>query len=205
MLDIFIANFDDEIRAMNAIAPAGWLVGMNLTLTGPQHVHSAFPPGWRERYLEQNYFFSDPVMIWAITRQGAIRWSEVPQSDPRGVMAAARDFGLNHGAIISQHFGMSRSFLSIAHDRREFTDAEIAEAGRRFATWTDAVMNRASLTDAELAVLRAFRDGLGQAETAQALQVSESTVKQRALRACGKLGARTRTQAVAIAVARGYL
>jgi LuxR family transcriptional regulator len=63
---------------------------------------------------------------------------------------------------------------------------------------------RASLTDAELAVLRAFRDGLGQKETADALGIAESTVKQRAIRACSKLGAHTRTQAVAIAVQRNY-
>ena len=69
----------------------------------------------------------------------------------------------------------------------------------------DLVLNRAALTPAELDVLRCFRDGLGQIETATQLGIAESTVKQRALKACGKLGAKSRTQAVAIAVARNYL
>ena len=61
------------------------------------------------------------------------------------------------------------------------------------------------VTPAELDVLRCFRDGLGQIETATQLAIAESTVKQRAVKACGKLGAKSRTQAVAIAVARNYL
>ena len=56
----------------------------------------------------------------------------------------------------------------------------------------------------ELDVLGGLKDGLGQFEISQHLGISESTVKQRALKACTKLGAKSRTQAVAIAVARNY-
>lgn len=200
-----IPNFDDEIAELHKLAPSGWIMGFNLTYRGPEHLFNAYPDAWRAVYEERNYFFGDPIAVWTITNDGAIRWSEVRIPDLRGVMEHARRYKLNYGVAFSRKVVGKRSFLTLSHPDREFTDQEIATVQTKFNLWTDLVLNRASLTLAELDVLRCFRDGMGQAETADALQVSESTVKQRAIKACTKLGAKTRTQAVALAVARNYL
>ena len=106
---------------------------------------------------------------------------------------------------ISKKYGRKRCFLSMARPDREFTDAEIEIVEAKFTMWCELLLNRASLTEGEIAVLRSFRDGHGQRECAAALNISEATVKQRLSKACTKLGAASRTQAVALAATRGYL
>ncbi len=205
MLNDLIPNFDDEIAQMHALAPSGWIMGFNLTYRGPEHLFNAYPDAWRKIYEDRNYFFGDPIAMWTMTHDGAARWSEVRIPDLRGVMSAAKKFRLNYGVAISRKVAGKRSFLTLSHPEREFTDDEIARCSAKFHLWTDMVLNRAALTTAELDVLRCFRDGQGQQETAALLGIAESTVKQRALKACAKLGAKSRTQAVAIAVACNYL
>jgi len=205
MLNDLIPNFDNEIAQMHALAPTGWIMGFNLTYKGPEHLFNAYPDAWRAIYEDKNYFFGDPIAMWTMTHDGSARWSEVRIPDLRGVMTAARRFRLNYGVAISRKVAGKRSFLTLSHPDREFSDEEIAYCAARFHLWTDLVLNRAAMTQAELDVLRCFRDGLGQLDTALELGIAESTVKQRALKACAKLGAKTRTQAVAIAVARNYL
>ena len=205
MLKDLIPGFDDEIAEMHALAPTGWIMGFNLTFRGPEHLFNAYPDAWRAIYEERNYFFGDPIAMWTMTNDGWVRWSEVRIPDLRGVMREARRFRLNHGVAISRKVNGKRSFLTLSHPDREFTDEEIGRCAARFSLWTDLVLSRVTLGQGELDVLRCFRDGLGQAETASVLGIAESTVKQRALKACSKLGAKTRTQAVAIAVSRNYL
>lgn len=205
MLTDIIPNFAEEIRTISDIAPAGWIMGFNLTYRGAEHLYNAYPDTWREVYEERNYFFGDPILVWTMTKQGATRWSDVAMPDVRGVMAEARKYGLVYGVAISRKVDRKRSFLTLARSDREFEDSEIALALAKLTLWTDLVLNRAALTQGELDVLRCLRDGLAQAEIAVHLEISESTVKQRAVRACSKLGAKSRTQAVATAVARNYL
>lgn len=205
MLHDLIPSFDAEVAKLNELAPSGWIMGFNLTYRGPEHLHNGYPDGWRKIYEERNYFFGDPIAAWTMLNEGAIRWSEVKIPDMRGVMPEARKFGLNYGVAISRKVARKRSFLTISRPDREFRDDEILTTQAKFSLWNDLVVNRASLTDGEIDVLRCFRDGLGQAETAETLGISESTVKQRAVKACAKLNAKTRTQAVALAVARNYL
>jgi LuxR family transcriptional regulator len=205
MLNDLIPNFDDEIAQMHTLAPTGWIMGFNLTYRGPEHLYNAYPEAWRKIYEDRNYFFGDPIAMWTMTHEGADRWSNVRIPDIRGVMSAAKKFKLNYGLAISRKVAGKRSFLTLSHPDREFTNEEIARCTTKFNLWTDMVLNRAALTAAELDVLRCFRDGQGQQDTAANLGIAESTVKQRAVKACAKLGAKSRTQAVAIAVARNYL
>jgi DNA-binding NarL/FixJ family response regulator len=62
-----------------------------------------------------------------------------------------------------------------------------------------------SLTDREVEVLQLVRDGSRNREIAESLFISEDTVKVHVSRIMDKLGAKDRTQAVAIAVRRGII
>lgn len=206
MLHDLIPNFGDEIAELHHLAPTGWIMGFNLTYQGPEHLFNAYPEQWRQIYQDRNYFFADPIARWTIENEGWTRWSMVPRhAEDMPFMHAAQQFKLNYGVAISRKTDLKRSFLTLSHPKREFTDDEIITVVTKFNLWTDLVLNRASLTSAELAVLECLRDGLGQAAIAEKLSIAEATVKQRAQKACSKLGAKTRTQAVAIAVARNYL
>ena len=204
VLSNLIPNYDLEMEKLRGWGSSGFILAFNLTFRGPEHLHSEYPLEWRRIYEKRNYFFTDPILVWAVGNSGNRRWSEVTLPDIRGTMAEARKFDLNYGAVFSRKSEHKRSFLTISRPDREFSDTEIEIIGEKFDVWVDIVIGRKELTEAELDVLRGLKDGLGQAAIAARLGISESTVKQRALKACSKLGAQTRTQAVAIAVARNY-
>lgn len=205
MLTDLIPDYPDSLERLAELGPAGHTLGLNFTYRGPEILETTFPDEWRRIYEDRNYFVLDPVLVWLMTHDGCSRWSEIRLPDVRRVLQHGQQFGLCYGGAFSRKVAGKRSFLTIARPDRELTDAEMAELDKRFSHWVDLVHNKAALTPGELDVLVCFRDGLGQSETAARLNISESTVKQRALKAVSKLGATTRTQAVAIAVQRKYI
>lgn len=205
MLQDFVPNFPEEEAKLDALAPAGWFMGFNISYKGAEVLINRYPSAWQAEYEENNYFFGDPTLVWTMTKIGAIRWSSIAVPDLRGVMQRAAHHGLRYGMTITKKYGNKRCFLSMARQDREFTDTEMEIVEAKFTMWCELLLNRAHLTDGEIAVLRAFRDGQAQRECAASLGISEGTVKQRLSKACTKLGAASRTQAVATAVARGYL
>lgn len=206
MFKDLIPNFDEEMQRLDSLAPTGWIIGFNLTLyKGAEHIHTTYPDAWREIYEDKNYFFGDPIALWSMTRTGFVRWSEVGFPDLLGVMKHARQFGLYYGIALARKVNKKRSFLTLSRADREFTDEEIAAVDAKFKVWSDLVLDRASLTSKDIAVLRCLRDGLEYTEIAAKLNISEATVKQRVAKASLKLGAKNRVQAVAIAVTRKYL
>ena len=201
-----IPNFQAERERISGIASAGWLLAFNYGWRGPEHMEVGYAPEWQREYESKHYAVGDPVVLWMLSRdEGHTRWSSIKIPDMRGVMKRAATFGINYGVIYTRMVGDKRSFLSMTRADREFTDAEIEDYLARFNLWVDLVLNRGALTEGELDILRCYRDGLGQTETAEALAISESTVKQRFGRIMLRLDAKTRTQAVAIAVRRNYL
>lgn len=206
MVSDVIPNFEQELKQLSVVAPAGWNLAFNYRWNGPEHMFVGFSDAWRAEYETKNYAIGDPIFLWIVSRDnGCARWSEVKTPDLRGVMEKARRHQINYGMVFTRHVNGTKSFLSMARSDREFTDEELSSYNARFNLWVDLLVNRADLTGGEIAVLRCFRDGLGQAETAASLGISESTVKQRFVKICAKLNANTRTQAVATAVARNYL
>lgn len=204
LLDNLIPNYDQEMERLLSWAPSGFVLAFNLTFRGPEHLHSEYPDEWRQIYEDRNYFFTDPALVWMINSSGNRRWSEIRLPDIRGVMTEAKKFNLNYGVSISRKVANKRSFLTMSHPEREFTDTEIEVVAAKFEGWVEMVVGRSSLTAGELDVLRCLKDGLGQSEIAAALGLSESAIKQRCNKACSKLDAKTRAQAVAIAVGRNY-
>lgn len=205
LLDL-IPNLDEELTALNRLAPTGWIIGVNVsTYTGAELIHTTYPDAWRSLYEEKNYFFGDPIAMWSMTGTGSVRWSEVRFPDLRGIMKEGRQFGLNYGAAFARKTNGKRNFLTLSRADREFTNEEIAAVDAKFNVWSDLFGFRASLTAKEIAVLRCLREGREYAEIARVLGISEGTVRQRADKARLKLGASNRVQAVAMAVARKYL
>jgi DNA-binding CsgD family transcriptional regulator len=83
-------------------------------------------------------------------------------------------------------------YIWVAHQRTDRRSIE-RDPGRL----ADARGHR--VTDRELEIVQLIADGLGNQEIAQALQISLETVKTYVRRLLGKLGARSRAHAVAIA------
>lgn len=205
MLKSIIPNFDSEVSSLRFLGESGFILAFNMTFRGPEYLHSEYPKEWQKIYEERNYFFVDPVLVWCVTKSGNKRWSEVKLPDIRGVMKEARKCGLIYGAAFSRKLLNKRSFLTISRPDREFTDEELIHLGDKFDHLVSYVVGQCGLTSKELDALRGLRDGLSYKQIAVELDISVPTVKSRAERAKGKLGAKTTTQAVAMASTRNFI
>lgn len=192
-------------REFSYIAPAGYYIALRVGFAFPIAETNALPDAWVEYYTQRGYMLHDPVMQWLYANSGAIRWSAIALPDPRGIFTEAAWHGLKFGAAIScASTGTEgqRSFGSFARSDREFTDEEIELLAHKLRRLHEATAPPTNLTGAELEALRMVRDGLLLKEIANALGVSEGAIKQRLKNAKLKLGAKTISQAVSIAV--GY-
>jgi len=117
-------------------------------------------------------------------------------------MGQAQAFGLRYGVAVSVFDGNDagqRSFGSFARSDREFTDIEV-KLLLAFLTRRHKEMEPpTNLTTAETQALGMVRDGKRLKEIAHELGVTEGAVKQRLKNAKTKLGAKTSSQAAAIA------
>jgi len=110
-----------------------------------------------------------------------------------------------YGAIVSKKRMGRKSFLSVAHDQREFSDTEIEIASIFLEMCMKTIAPKVVLTEKEIHVLHLLRDGFSQSDIAKELEISQSTVKQRCGGFMRKLKARTRSQAVGKAIEMGLL
>lgn len=201
VLSQLIPGFEQELAQVSAMAPSGLVIGFNVTWKGPEHVLSLFPLKWQKHYHRRAYYFADPVFKWLSTNAGVSRWSDISFFDPFNIMEKAKDYGLVYGFVVSVHIGEKKSFITLSRPDREFTDEEIAEVEPVFRSWAE-IMTGEELSERELEALRLLASGLTTREIAEKLELSEPAVKLRLSKATKKLGAKSRTQAVAIAVWR---
>ncbi len=195
-------------REFSFFAPAGYYIALRVGFAFPIAETNALPEAWIDVYTQRGYMLYDPVMKWLYANSGTIRWSAIDLPDPRGIFDEAALHGLRYGAAIScASTGTEgqRSFGSFARSDREFTDEEIAFLAQKLRRLHEATAPPTNLTEAELEALRMVRDGLLLKEIANALGVSEGAIKQRLKNAKLKLGAKTISQAVSIAVSHALL
>lgn len=205
MLQTYLPDYARERERLSQLAPAGWTLAFNFTLQGSELMDLTMPESWTKLYLRQSVFLDDPVFRWVARHESGItRWSEIELADPHGILKAAAAHGMKYGCATTIVVNNYHSFLTMGRGDREFTGPELTEIEDKFTFWVDLLHNRGSLTDAELATLEAFKDGLTQQEAAARLNVSEATIKYRSHKAQKKLKAKTSSQAVGIAIERGF-
>ncbi|MEM9523253.1 MAG: autoinducer binding domain-containing protein [Pseudomonadota bacterium] len=187
----------------SSLSPAGHYIALRVGYAYPLMEHNTLPEPWVRRYTQMGFMLHDPVMHWLYEFKGAIRWSRLRLPDPRNILQQAADFGLRYGVAIS-HVSSGpdgqRSFGSFARSDREFEEFEIRQLTAKLVQMHDKATPSVQLSYAELEVLSLVRDGLLQKEIAYELGISEGAIKQRLKNAKLKLGARTSSQAISVAV-----
>lgn len=195
-----IPDFDEKSEMIRAIAPQGFTIALDVGWKGPKFWRSELNQEWCQVYREQYLHRSDPIVFWSTFSAGTVRWSQIPFRNSTNVMSRAAEFGMKYGAVICSENLNRRSFVSIAHGEREFTDAELKVTRVFLSMCMKEIAPKVELSAKEIAVLELLKRGYAQAEIGRELKIAESTVKQRCGTFMTKLNARTRTQAVARAL-----
>ena len=120
------ANLD----ALSRLAPAGFSAGLHIRFASPLIYVRTYDEAWTKIYDENAYALRDPLVFWGLGVKGHTRWSAIKLPDPFNILGQARSHGLAFGAVISCGPITSRSIIGMAHNEREFTDDEIAEAAK---------------------------------------------------------------------------
>lgn len=191
-----------QMDDLASIAPTGFYIALRVGFAFPVEEVNALPADWVAHYTRHRFMMFDPVIRWVYANVGTSRWSDLPDDDPRGVLGQAQAFGMRYGLAVSVFDGNDagqRSFGSFVRSDREFTDIEAKLLTAFLQRRHKEMAPPTNLTDAETVALRLVKDGKRLKEIAHDLGVSEGAVKQRLKNAKAKLGAKTSTQAAAIA------
>ncbi|TCO71520.1 autoinducer binding domain-containing protein [Rhodovulum euryhalinum] len=188
--------FDRELRALDALAPKGYNIGLHIRFTSPLMTFQTYDPAWLAYYTEHGYVLRDPMVAWGFSTTGATRWSNQNIPDPFGILEDARRFGLRFGVTISWGPITSRTIASVARADREFTDAEIDRIEAIVRRLHDMTEPPQELTKAQIEALKCIADGDRHAAAASKLGISESALKARLASARERLMARTTAEAI---------
>jgi LuxR family quorum sensing-dependent transcriptional regulator len=172
-----------------------------------------WPEGWSRRYASQEYFFHDPVVARLNAGAAPFRWADC-LSSARGkglrMIHEAREFGMKEGLAIPIHgLGGVAAAISIGSDQyglspqdeRALHMASLYLHGRMVALQEETsppALRR--LTPRERECLKWIAAGKTDWEISLILNISEQTVHGYVQNALTKLNARTRAQAVALAM-----
>jgi len=196
----------DETK-FQQLAPAGYYLGIRRGFMNPQLERNALPEDFIEIYTRNGFGQTDPLMLWCATREGSVRWLDVPEFPSSAVRNLYLAHGMEYGAAVSTGTVAkdgTRSFGFFFRSEKDFSDDELAELFEMvLASHMDA--GRMALTKAQTDALRLMTLGKRHKQIAHELSISESAVKARLISAQEKLGARTATEAAVLAARLGIL
>ena len=190
------SSLSANLDALGRISPCGFSAGLHIRFASPMIYVRTYDEAWTKLYDENAYALRDPLVFWGLGVQGHTRWSAIRLPDPFNILGQAQDFGLKYGAVISCGPITSRSIVGMAHNEREFTEDEIAQAVKIVQNLHRAAEPPTELTRAQIEALRLLADGDRHAAAAAKLGISESAFKARLQSARVRLDARTTAQAL---------
>lgn len=115
------------IARLRERSPAGFAIAFHIRYTTPDFLFQTYAKDWIDVYSQRGLVMQDPVVRWGFDHTGWIRWSDLDEEDPQGVLDEARRHGLIYGLAMGIEEGESRSVAGFARSEREFTDSEARE------------------------------------------------------------------------------
>lgn len=120
-------RIEDLLKAAETLSPAGFAVAFQLRQHSPEFLLQTYPRSWIKVYSEKGFVLADPTLHWCSQNTGTVRWSELADQDPQGVLTQSAEHGMVFGVVVSVQGSGSRSLAGFAHKDREFTDTEIEQ------------------------------------------------------------------------------
>lgn len=199
------ADLDRELRKLDRVATAGYWALLHVRFTSPMMSLRTYDQAWIDYHTDNGCVLRDPMIGWAFSRTGWVRWSDPAFPDPYGIAETARDFGLRHGVTVSVGPVASRSIISVARNDREHDAAEIEGIQKIALRLHDMTEPPESLTPAQVEALQCIAGGDRHDAAAAKLGISVSALKARLNSARRRLMARTTTEAIQRATDFGLL
>lgn len=189
----------------------------------PYFMLNAWPEGWFERYVEENYVHVDPVIHRTKMTSEAFVWSEALADQPltrpaKRVMNEATEFGMMDGYSVPIHsvggfqaivtFGASK--VDLSHEQRGALHIVSIYAHNRLRAFMADTSDRnaaavAKVTPREREVILWCSAGKTNWEIGQILGISEKTVQHEIASASRKLNSVNRAQLIAESIRLGII
>lgn len=192
-------SLDLDLACLLQLAPAGYHISLHYRFGGPLFQYQTYDPTWLKVYFEGGYLQHDPGMTWAMSHTGVVRWHDLQERDPAGVLRHAAEHDLRYGIVVAIEVAKSRTIASFARKDRDLTETEVTAIVAGVHRIHDASMPPAPLTKALADALRCVAQGDRLAKGAARLGITERAMIARLLAARRKLQARTTAEAVGIA------
>lgn len=190
---------------------------------GEQYGCGTYPTEWVQHYVEQDYVRADPVIAGCFQRFHPVDWKELDWSGKaaRSIRKESMAFGIGRQGYSIPVRGPNGQFalFSVTHDCDDAVWASFQDTYRRDLILCAHAFNAKALELArqrlpepvkplsgrEIDVLTYLAMGYGRGQIAQMLSISEHTLRTYIEGARFKLGAANTIQAVARAVAEGFI
>lgn len=190
---------------------------------GDQYGCGTYSDEWRARWVAQNYQRIDPVIIGCFQRFHPVDWKRLDWSSKaaREFLVEAQEYGLGNQGFSIPIRGPNGQFalFSVNHSCDDETWSRFTEEHSRDLILIAHFFNRKALefepnrqpessralSPREVDAMTLLAIGYSRAQTAQALSISEHTLRVYIESARFKLGALNTTHAVARAMSRGLI
>lgn len=189
----------------------------------PYFMLNAWPDGWFERYVQENYVHDDPVIYRTKMSNEAFVWSEAlagkPVSRPaKRVMNEATEFGMLDGYSVPLHsvggfqaivtYGARK--VDLSHEQRGALHIISIYAHNRLRAFMTETGDRSAAMAAKVSarereVILWCSAGKTNWEIGQILGTSEKTVQHEIASACRKLNCVNRAQLIAESIRLGLI
>ena len=193
---------------LTAIADKGFALVLGLGTSGPRNGMTTYPVEWTTKYVQEGMMNNDPVLAWMAQNSGHVRWRDVGDTpEAAAEMEKAREFGLEHGTIISLFYAGEKISVSLCHSKEELTESEIREAGAALVSLAHMSPpdTRSQPAAKELIYLQKVSEGLSDQEIADELNLSLRAVRERKKKAVTEMEANNILHAVAKAKDAGFV
>ncbi len=199
------------------------LVYHSVNSTGQQYAALTYSPEWVDRYIGEDYARIDPVVQGCFRRFHPVDWKRLDWSgrSVRAFLTEALDAGVGNQGYSVPIRGPNGQFAMFTVSHRmpdnaweRFTSERVSDLilVAHFVNQKALEIERGtdfhakqSLSPREVDVLTMLAMGLNRAQAADSLAISEHTLRAYVESARFKLGAVNTTQAVARAIAEGFV
>ena len=212
-----------QVGALRDALDVDHVVYHSVNSTGQQYAALTYTPEWVDRYLDEDYARIDPVVQGCYRRFVPVDWKALDWSGKaqRDFLHEAIDAGVGNQGFSVPIRGPSGQFAMFTVSSRA-TDAEwekyasehmraliltahfVNQKALELERGTDFVVQK-SLSPRETDTLRMIALGYSRAQAADALSISEHTLRVYLESARHKLGASNTTHAVARALSGGLI